>query len=87
VKYSSVYPYCSTVCVDHMHPVPPYMPPMRSAKILLYNVLCGYYLRVILPSHSPAMQDTAFSGCFRSDGKAIVAGSQNGVVQVGTSQG
>jgi hypothetical protein len=36
---------------------------------------------------SPAMQDTAFSGCFRSDGKAIVAGSQNGVVQVGHSQG
>jgi hypothetical protein len=28
-------------------------------------------------------KDSAFSGCYRSDGKLLVAGSQDGIVQVG----
>ncbi len=47
--------------------------------MILYNGLApGVVSRTI-----SRFKDIAYSGCFRSDGRLVVAGGQNGIVQVG----
>lgn len=46
-------------------------------QVILYDGLTRNVNRTI-----SRFKDTAYSGCFRADGKLLVAGSQDGVVQV-----
>ena len=50
--------------------------PIR-VQVLLYDVQTKEVSRTI-----SRFKDCAYSGCFRSDGKLLVAGSQDGMVQV-----
>jgi U3 small nucleolar RNA-associated protein 15 len=45
--------------------------------VILYNGSTKEVARTI-----GRFKDSAFSGCYRSDGKLVVAGSQDGMVQV-----
>ncbi|MEW5302577.1 MAG: hypothetical protein WDW36_005346 [Sanguina aurantia] len=66
--------------VSHLDfcPVYPYhLAATSSTRVILYDGLTRNVNRTI-----SRFKDTAYSGCFRADGKLLVAGSQDGVVQV-----